>query len=55
MKYWRLPRKRKKKYKKETIHHGYNYLEPFEGYRRCNWEWFYFKQRVIDRHKHVYM
>ena len=52
---WRLSRKRKKQFKKDTIHHGYRFKEPFDGYRRCNWEWFYFKQSVTDRNKHVYM
>lgn len=48
---FRLSRKAKKQYKKDNI--VFNAHWSFK--RKANWEWFYHKQRVIDRYKHIYL
>jgi len=52
---FKLSRKRKKRYQKDDICFKAHWIELWPGYRIQCWEWFYFKQRVIDRHKHIYI
>ena len=67
MKKFKLSRKRKKNFKKDIINrYGYDLFKSMWKnpmpemintctYRKCNWEWFYHKQRVINRHKYIYL